>query len=342
MATDDLKQLLERHRAFWNGGGEKLLRRVTPHVPLQEKGSIPLADDSTATEGQYITPELIEPRRFYSEASKPGTVVNGDFIVGTGPPGLCWTEAILGCRVQVVRGGPWAQPFLNDWTDIEPLKADEAWLEKLVEFVEFLAARAGGSYPIVQPLMRGPIDMMAAALGHERMCIALIEAPRQSDALLERAADFFVCTAARRLQHTPTFEGGYLSSYGIWAPGRVVRTQVDNATLLSPALYRERVLKHDLRVIEAFDYSLIHLHSGCLHIVDELLPLKALKVIQVSLDYPGGPLAADVLPILERILQQKSLIVTGPVTEAELGDLEALEPPGRLCLQVEKLQGDES
>jgi hypothetical protein len=236
--------------------------------------------------------------------------------------------------VRVVTGGPWAEPFAADWRAPGRRAPDERWLAKLDAFVDLLAGRAGGRYPIVQPLMRGPVDMMASAVGHEETCLALMEEPAAAAAFLDVCADFFIRTARRRLERTPPFAGGYLSGYGIWAPGRVVRTQIDNATMLSPAVYRERVLAHDRRVIEAFDNPLIHLHSGCLHVADVLLEVEALKAVQVSIDYPGGPLAAEVLPILERIVRRKALIVTGPVTGEELASLEALAGLGSLCLRV--------
>ena len=330
-----MKRLQERHEAFWRGEGVAPLKRVTTHVPLKELRSIPLADGSRAEEGQYITPDLIDPERFFGASDGQRQAVSGDFVSGAGPSHLCWTEAVLGCPIRMVTGGPWAEPFDRDWTDIEGVRADERWLEKLDAFVDLLAARANGAYPVVQPLMRGPVDMMAAAVGHEPMCMALMEQPEASEAFLDVCAELFIQTANRRLAHTPRFFGGYVSGYGIWAPGTVVRTQLDNATMLSPQVYRERVLKYDRKVIETFEYPLIHVHSGCLHIADELLQIEALKAIQVSLDYPGGPLASEVLPIFERIIQKKPLIVTGPLTRAELEDLEALSPPGRLCLQVQ-------
>ena len=88
MATGDLKRLLELHEAFWAGEGETPLRRVSEHVPLEERGGIPLADGSKAAEGQYITPDLIDPRRFYGEGGRGPSVVSGDFIRGVGPPHL--------------------------------------------------------------------------------------------------------------------------------------------------------------------------------------------------------------------------------------------------------------
>jgi len=158
--------------------------------------------------------------------------------------------------------------------------------------------------------------------------------PAAADAFLAGCARVFVELAQKRLEHTPPFRDGYLSSYGIWAPGTVVRTQIDNATMLSPAMYRDQVLPHDRAIMGAFDYSLIHLHSGCLHVVEALYDVDELQAIQVSIDHPGGPLATEVMPILERIAQHKPLIVTGPVTPAELDSLRQLGSQGSVCLSV--------
>lgn len=341
MSEDGLQDLLARHTAFWRRQAGKPLMSVTQHRPLEDRGGIPLADGSRALEGALITPDLLEPDRFYNAASPITEVVRGDFLACEGPPGMCWTEAAFGCPVRIVPGGPWADPVDDDRLTGRPIAPDSRWIDKLEAFVDYLVERAAGRYPIVQPLMRGPVDMMFAGLGHEQACLLTMTDPAASDRVLDACADLFIEMATRRLACTPLFEGGYLSGFGIWAPEKVVGTQADNASLLSPESYRERVLPYDRRVFESFEYTLIHLHSCCLHVVDDLLKEDALDCIQVSIDYPGGPLAAEVMPVLERILEAKPLIVTGPVYASELGRLERLEPSGGLCLQVQVVPDDE-
>ncbi|MBT3343478.1 MAG: hypothetical protein HOH74_29245 [Gemmatimonadetes bacterium] len=316
------------------------MRSVVEHRPLGERGGIPLADGSRPQEGIQVTPDQLDPALFCQDTSLP-SLIRGDFMAGQGPPGMCWTEAAFGCPVSIVTGGPWAEAFIDDWRQTPPPAPDPLWIDKLEEFVEFLVARAAGQLPVTQPLFRGPVDMMFAGLGHEEACMAVKTAPDRSDAYLAACAELFIEIAQRRIDKTPTFEGGYLSSYGIWAPGTVVRTQVDNASMLSPETYRERVLPFDRLVFEAFDVTLIHLHSCCLHIIDDLVKEDALDCIQVSIDYPGGPLAREVMPRLQRILEAKPLIVTGPVHQAELDQLEQLKPAGGLCLNVQCVPDDQ-
>lgn len=70
-----------------------------------------------------------------------------------------------------------------------------------------------------------------------------------ADAALDVCADLFIHVVERRLSHTPLFQGGYLSGFGIWSPDREVRTQIDNVTMLSPQTYRERVLPFDRKAL---------------------------------------------------------------------------------------------
>ena len=334
----DLEACLQRHKAFWRGEGELALVRTSEYRPLKDMSVIPLADGREAVEGDEIVPGAIDPARFLSGRAPLASVVAGDFLSGEGPPHLCWSEAVLGCPIRVATGGPWAEPFAESPEQLLQRKPDAEWLARLEAFVTALADRAGGRYPVTQPLLRGPIDMMASGLGHEAACLLLLEDPGAADAVLAHCAELFIDIARLRLRLTPIFHGGYLSSYGIWAPGQVVRTQLDNATMLSPKVYRERIMPHDRQVIESFEFPLMHVHSGCLHIADELLNIEALRCIQVSIDYPGGPLASEIMPILARILDDRLLIVTGPVSESELESLRKLEPQGRLCLQVQMLR----
>ena len=69
-----------------------------------------------------------------------------------------------------------------------------------------------------------------------------------------------------------------------------------------------------------------------------LLEVEALKAIQVSVDFPGGPLAEEIMPTLEKVAGKKSLIVTGPVTESELEGLIGLADKGSICISVALVQ----
>ncbi len=332
-----LEHLLQRHRAFWTMDEvDTPLLSVGKYVPLQHRKPFPLADGSPAQEGDFLLPELVDTNLLLEQSDEPGTVVNGDFINGRGLYDLCWTEAIAGCPIRWRGGHVWADPFLDDTDDVDRLRVNEdnPWLAVLLEETRLRAEQAKGAYPIVQPLLRGPIDIASAVMGDEPLCWTMVDEPDHFRRLLEACTDVFLAVAAAWRDATSVFQDG-TCIYGIWAPGTTVRMQADNAALMSPDLYREFLLPCDARISSVFEYPMIHTHSGVLHImVDALLDLDSLSAIQVSLDYPAPPPIDELLPVLKQTNAHKPLIITGAVTQHELDILlESLSPAG-LCLQV--------
>jgi hypothetical protein len=85
-------------------------------------------------------------------------------------------------------------------------------------------------------------------------------------------------------------------------------------------MYSEFVLPADRTIMQAFDYSIIDLHSaGTMHICPGLLEVDELTAISVTLDrYENAPSARDLIPTFRAILEKKSLSITGEMTRAEL------------------------
>ena len=131
-------------------------------------------------------------------------------------------------------------------------------------------------------------------------------------------------------------EGGYVSGWGIWCPGPVVRTQADHATLLSPEMYARQILPFDLEIIRACPHCIFHLHNPGLHVAPALLEVDELDVIEVVVDpYPREARKPYEMAMYARILERKPLIldVNFPSLEEAawvLGEL----PHRGLCLNA--------
>jgi hypothetical protein len=203
--------------------------------------------------------------------------------------------------------------------------------------MRLLSERVGGRIPVVQTLMRGPLDMMAAAVGHETMVDLCVGHPKLATEFLLGCADLFIAMARAHLRLRPTYRDGDVS-YGIWSSLPVIRTQLDNAVLLSPSLYRQVVLPADLVIFRAFERTIMHVHSGCLHILEELLQVPELTAIQVSIDHPGGPLASEILDSLLRAKERKPLIVTGPAADREADQLRTALGAAGVALDLQVLE----
>ena len=349
--------LLRRHADWWQRKGTLIARvQGAPLEPLW----LPLADGTLAQEDIDLTPEMLDLDRLADGAlagvAAPSGVLasglghasagqtsgalqlNGDLFEVVAPyTRVPWVEAILGNPVRaMIQGGSMrTSTFVRQWPDWErrTVRRHEGWLGVLGRLTELLATRSEGRRAVVHTLMRGPSDLAEAVLGPELMCLSLFEHQAELRSFLEEATDTFITILFEQLRRIPTVAGGYVNPFGIWAPGTVVRTQCDASVLLSPRHYGRWFLPYDSRISAAVDYSIIHLHSCSLHVVDELLKVERPQAIQVIIETgPNVPSLAQLIPIFRRILAVKPLLVEGPLTEDELHLLQDALPPDGLCI----------
>ncbi|MBI2940263.1 MAG: hypothetical protein HYY04_07455 [Chloroflexi bacterium] len=335
---NDVKELLERHRAFWRR--EQVdrplvaVRRYSPLAPIKA----PLVDGARAPEDVHLRPETIDTRAIIAREERPHDrrrLIVGDTFATRSPyTRIPWVEAVLGCPIWADQysGSIWSEPYMTDPHDTGglPLRPDNPWYQKMREFTRVLVEVNDGSYLVAQTLMRGPIDMVRAVLGDEPMCLAIYDSPEAVRELLDVTTDVFIQALRAQLALIPPFHGGYCSPFGIWAPGTVARTQCDMSSLLSARTYAELVVPFEEKICREFDYSIIHLHSGYLHTVDALLEAEFPLAIQISLDTGSTPVTTrDVVSIAKRILERKPLLIEGHMTAADLQyALESLPPHG--------------
>jgi len=338
--SDQLTEALERHRAFWlHAETDCPIARVIPWQEHQTYAPFVRRDGTPLPDGAEILPGLLD-RLATLEPYRPHDLLDGDFLSGWGPYDNCWTEALLGCAV--LRTGPsvGTKPFIQGWDQAGNLsgRGSGAWLDELLSINQVLVAQTKGLYPVCQPLMRGPLDMIEAAMPPGMLFSAFYEHPAPLRMLLDHCADIFITTANRWLAETPPFHGGYVvrSEWGLWAPGSTVQFQQDAMVNLSPEMYRDFMFEIDRRIASEFEYPIIHTHSGSAHILPVLADEPALLAIEVALDpAPYGPPPLDLLPQFQMVQQAgKSLFIDGPMKRSELDSfLEVLSPAG-LALQV--------
>jgi hypothetical protein len=248
-----------------------------------------------------------------------------------------WVEAILGTPVRAtIQGGSMrTMAFIDGWDEWQrsATHRDDAWFDLLKRLTESLARRSGGRYAVVQTLMRGPSDLAEAVLGPERMIFSMYDHPQALQAFLEEATATFIEILHDLLSRIPPLDGGYVSPFGIWAPGTVVRTQCDATAFLSAAHYARWFLPYDVRICESVDYSIIHLHSCSLQTVDALLAVERPHAIQVTLETaPPGPSLEEMLPTFRKILGVKPLLLEGVLSGDEVRWLRDQLPTGGLAI----------
>ena len=332
--SEALAGALARHRAFWlRTPTDRPLMRVTP-AQKSEPSEVPwiCRDGTIMADGAEIRPgRLDHAATLRGHGGECHDLLDDDFIRCVGAYGMCWTEAILGCRVKRVSDRVWAEPFIHDWDEVDKLCWDgsSAWLDEMLAVNRLLIEEAGDGCPICQPLLRGPLDMVAAAVPAEILYTGFYDHPGELHRLLDVCADMFVTAAERWLGETPPFYGGYWAD--LWGPGRTVRLQEDAMHNLSPRTYREFVFEVDRRIEAQFEHVIMHTHSSSAHMFSVLAEEPELDAIDVGLDPPAyGPTVAELLPQLQMVQQAgKSLWVHDEMTQSELDALlENLSPVG--------------
>jgi len=339
--SDELEATLKRHAAFWvRGEADVPLMGTTPRqarFPLRALRTVLTAKDG------LITADMIEVEPLLQYADEQFTsegLLLGDLLWSASPwVAIPWMEAILGCPIRISEHSEslWAEPILADWEQVADIQLSPAneWLFKLLELTSALAEHSQGRYPTVQTLMRGPSDMMAALRGSERLCLDLYDYPAEVRRLAEICTDIWVEVNKKVLDTIPSFRGGYGTGLmQVWAPGQSVVFQEDASIFLSPSMYREFLLPGDRRIAESFEYSMIHLHSAALHIIDDLLEVDTLTAVQVAFD-PSGPSIEQLIPVLAKIMERKPLLfmgVVGDLAQADMDQITDALPAEGLCL----------
>ena len=137
-----------------------------------------------------------------------------------------------------------------------------AWFVKLMEFTGLLVEFSAGRYPVGQPLLRGPADLLAAIVGESEAVMGLLTEPELHQAILDRCAELFIGLIEELHKILPGFYDGHvIGYYNLWIPEPGCRFQEDNLALYSPSLYRTSVRRCDERITRCWPYHVFHIHS---------------------------------------------------------------------------------
>jgi len=246
-----------------------------------------------------------------------------------------WAEAAAGIQIEYTGLNFWARGEKTDIKSLStPLAEHNPWIERYGEFVSFLSREYGHRFPVAQSILRGPLDILAAAIGDENMIYALYDQPEEVHYILSIYSGLIKAFLRIQKDMTPPFmEGNVIGQYHIWAPGTVARLQEDAQSLLSAKLYEEFVLPCDCDIASENKYNLFHMHASAFHLLDLVLMIKNIGILQVSKD-EGINSIESMIPGLVKIQKAgRKLILKGRLT---LRDVELIKKKldyGGLCLQ---------
>ena len=205
---------------------------------------------------------------------------------------------------------------------------ENPWFLKYMEFVEKLVKLSDDRFPVGEPIMRGPSDIVGAILGQSEMVFAIVDDTARMKSLFKKVTEIFIEVIFRHYEAVKPFKGGYsFGFYPVWSPEKCIWFQEDLSAILSPNHYREFLKEPAEMICKGYDYTAVHLHPASFFIIDELLKIDRLKAVEVNKDI-GGPTVTEMIPIFKRILEKKNLIIWGDLDEPDI-DVISGELPSR-------------
>ncbi len=331
---------MQMHHAFWSG--EEMRRplfgfSLGSYFPAKRYSGA----ENLLTDGLRITPEMIVVEKFLSDYERmyqETMEVQQDLTLVASPyTGIPWMEAILGCTILGGNSSFIAEARELEWDDIGELsfRSDNPWVEKYMEFIEKLIGFSKGKFPIGQPILRGPSDMMSCLRGHQQFAIDYILYPEKSMELQNKVTMLYIEFIKLQQQRLEHFAGGTgFGFYSLWTPGKAIWFQEDACALLSPTLYNKFLKQANKEISEVYQYSLIHLHPASLFALDEILSIESLKVVQINKDV-GGPTIAELVPYFKKVVDSgKKLVVWGDLSLEEVQEICKQVPMRGVCLHI--------
>jgi hypothetical protein len=326
-----LKTTISRHQAFWRKDErDSLLRSAgvfAPSAPVH----LPQPDGSVITSSERLHPDMVDPslmidelEALHLEELDAALSAKGESIVSVGRgdllpssralPKIPWIEAMLGCPIKMTEGQIWSERYPRAPEEVIRRGVsfeNNPWFQLYLEFLHQLQVRLGDRFPVsANTLFRGTSDLAAAILGVQEACLSWLEEPKLMHCLMQVCADANLAVIEAGHRIVKPFQGGYLSSYGLWAPAPVLRTQADHSTLVSPELYREHILPYDLEVVRSASMSVFHMHNSGLHIAPLLVKVPEISAIEVTVDpYPKPARKPYEIKMLQLIQKHKPLIL---------------------------------
>ncbi len=333
---------LARWKAFWDG---ELLDR--PPVLIHRMASF----ESDITSTTAIAPntrlarnlDLYDPARnadlleqmeksLFERAEMPDDMAPA--IVAGG--GVYFTGAIFGAPIQVTADMLTCEPIIRDWAEAKDIRYDpqNPWVQRALGLARQLVARSGGRYAVTPGLIEGPSDICAALRGITQLAEDIYAHPDEVRRLAAIGAEAWSAYTAAMHAIVPLYDGGTVTQWNVWAPGRAAAFQEDFCTVISPRQYREFFKPLDRELARRVDVFWVHVHAGEIHLVDELLTMDEVRGVQIVNDGVASPPLQKVLPVMQRVQQRGRCLIVRKYSPAELETILPHLSPRRLAIDT--------
>lgn len=316
-------KILEKHVGFWKSENDSpILGELTKKT--WSKKPYPVHKNKFLHGTQKITETDIEVSRMIGLKEQCTNGFLGELIVPLGyvyPE--AWMEGIIDCHIFASENSCSAKPKFDNLAEAlknfsENACLNSGWYKKAVEAMNY--CNAIPDTPVRQLHLRGIIDMLAAMLGEVELCIATSDQEDFLSKLADKYAKLYIVVYKNLMKLNKKWEGGYVSTWKIFAPGTLLDYQIDASSLFSKNQYEENFLQYDEKIINQFEYSITHVHSCGLRHIDSLLKIKKLGAIEINLDRETNAFDIDEIIYYSNKIQTngKGVVLVGELPDSDL------------------------
>jgi hypothetical protein len=339
---ENVADMVEKHAAFWRHTDGGAVLRYTGIYSQSSAISLPQPGGGEITETELLEPQMVSPddlikvvESYDHDQLDAALALNGEYLVNVGQGDFLplamplmkfpWLEAIFGCPIRMTEGQIWDAKFPGDPEEVVSDKSSfdhNPWFQLYLEFLKVLQNRLSGRFFVsTSSNQRGASDLVAAVLGVQEAIFGWLDNPDIMSRMLRRCTDAILALVEASNSIIESSENGYACKWGLWSPEKIVATQEDHSSLLSPEIYKEQILPYDREVFRSSPKSIIHLHNNGLHQVPALVDIPELDAIQVWIDpYPDGDRKEYEITMLQQIMERKPLILDVYLPSLEEGD----------------------
>lgn len=208
--------------------------------------------------------------------------------------GSQWLEAILGCPVMTADNAIWAaHPIDSSLKQFLEQPICNEWLDKLLECHSVLCEWTGEDRFCSVPVLHGPLDILVAYMGAEKLGFTFYDEPELLRECLEKAADAFIKVTKALFGHMQAVKGGFAGRMHFFTQEKCVTMQNDASYLCSPINFEKFILPVEQRIVSELQCVLYHMHNTSLHLWEQISGV-GYKGIQVSVDPNGGPIEEQI------------------------------------------------
>jgi len=190
--------------------------------------------------------------------------------------------------------------LLKDWSEFDSLRFDPShcWWQRYVNQLEVFVQQSAGKWGVSHFILIDALNFVIELIGATETYLSVELCPDNVRRAIDFAFDLNVQVQRTFFDVVPALDGGTLSNFAQWIPGRIVSESLDPYHMTSVDYFEQWGREPAERILAEFDGGVIHIHGNGRHLLEAASTIRGLKAM-LLLDDVGFPSAFDELDELK-------------------------------------------